>query len=71
MTYDNLHFMTDSNYIMFPVTPIESLISLLHRAGDVVVVIVRQLDLLLPMQSVSITTNVGVLDTTLCDKVCQ
>ena len=38
--------------------------------------IVWQLDLQLPVQSVPITTNVvsswqGVLDTTLCDKVCQ
>jgi hypothetical protein len=46
--------------------------------GSVVVVIVWWLDLQLPMQSVSITTKVvssnsthGVLDTTLCDKVCQ
>ena len=45
-----------------------------------VVVIAWQLDSQLPMQSVHITTNVvssnpplmrGVLDTTLCDKVCQ
>ena len=44
-----------------------------------VVAVVWQLDLQLPMQSVPITTNVlssnllrrGVLDTTLCDKVCQ
>ena len=42
-------------------------------------VIVWQLDLQLPVQSVPITTSVvsesrswrGVLDTTLCDKVCQ
>ena len=42
--------------------------------------IVWQLDLQLPVQSVPITTNIassnprswqGVLDTTLCDKVCQ
>jgi len=37
--------MTDGNYIMFPVTPIKSLMSLLHRTGAVVVVIVWQLDL--------------------------
>ena len=44
------------------------------------VVIVWQVDLQLPMQSVPITTKIvrivprswrGVLDTTLCDKVCQ
>ena len=47
--------------------------------GDVMVVIVWQLDLWLPMQSVPITTKLwvrtplrrGVLDTTLCDNVCQ
>ena len=46
----------------------------------VVVLIVCQLELQLPVQSVSIITNVvssnpihgeGVLDTTLCDEVCQ
>jgi len=44
-----------------------------------VVVILWELDLQLPMQSVPITTNFvswnpvrwGVLDTTLCDKACQ
>jgi hypothetical protein len=46
--------------------------------GTIVVVIVWQLDLQLPMQSVPITAKVasfhswrGVLDTTLCAKVCQ
>jgi hypothetical protein len=46
--------------------------------GLLVVVNVWQLDLQLPMQSVPIITNVvssspgrGILDTTLCDKVCQ
>jgi len=48
--------------------------------GAVVVVIVCKLDLQLPVQAVPITSKVvssntvhgrGVLDTTLCDKVCQ
>jgi hypothetical protein len=48
--------------------------------GTVVVVILWQLDLQLPVQSVHITTKFvssnpvswrDVLDTTLCDKVCQ
>ena len=48
-------------------------------AWAVVVLIIWKLDLRLPMQSVTITTNVGVriplrrdvLDITICDKVCQ
>jgi len=53
---------------------------LLYKSiGAVVAIIVWLLDLLLPMQSVPITTNVvslnplrrGVLNTTSCDKVCQ
>ena len=44
--------------------------------GAVMVMIAQQMDLQLPVQSVSITTNVvsswrDVLDTTLDDKVCQ
>ena len=48
--------------------------------GAIVVVIAWQLDLQLPVQSVPITTNScefepcswqGVLDTILCDKLCQ
>ena len=51
-----------------------------EHMGAVVAVIVWQLNLQLPVQSVSITTKCcafesclwwGVLDTTLCDKVCQ
>jgi hypothetical protein len=46
------------------------------QIGVVVVVIVWSLDLQPHVQSVPITTNIGsswrgVLDTTLCDKVCQ
>ena len=50
---------------------------LLHLKGAVVVVIAWLLDLQPPVQSLSITTNSqltlgqSVLDTTLCDKVCQ
>ena len=50
-----------------------------HEAEAVVVVIVWQLDLQIPVQCVPITTKVmrlnllrrSVLDSTLCDKVCQ
>ena len=57
-----------------------SLLSFFYKRGAVVVImIVWQLDLQLPMQSVPMTTSVvvrillrrGVLDITLCDKVCQ
>jgi len=57
------------------------LLSFVYKCGavGVVIMIVWQLDLQLPMQSVPIATNVvvrillrrGVLDITLCDKVCQ
>jgi hypothetical protein len=52
-----------------------------YEKGRAAVVIIWKLNLQLPIQSVSIATNavssnpahgeVGVLDTTLCDKVCQ